>query len=299
MMTECPSADTLSRYAIGDLDDATSDDLERHLATCPNCEDSLAGFDSAEDSLIRHLPLAAATAPPAASDSPGWLAQLRNGPVELSVSDSQSPVAPISGSPAEFSSYELLGILGRGGMGVVYRARHRQLHRLVALKVLSPRLMATSEARRRFEREIRILGGLHHPGIVMATDANRIDGAAYLVMELIDGVDLARLVRTSGALSVPEACEAGRQIADALSAAHQTGTIHRDIKPSNVMVDHSGRIKLLDFGLAHLSEFSAESLDTSLGRLLGTLDYMAPEQADCERPLDARVDLLGLGATLF
>src|SRR5580704_620813 len=294
-----PPNEVLSRYAIGDLDDAASDDIERHLAVCLACEDSLARFDSAEDSLMRHLPLAAVQTPQAVSESPDWLAELRNGPLDLRTPGSEPRLSAMTGPPPEFSSYELLGVLGRGGMGIVYRARHRQLHRLVALKVLSPRLMATSEARRRFEREIRILGGLHHPGIVMATDANRIDGAAYLVMELIDGVDLARMVRVGGPLSVPEACETGRQIAGALAAAHQAGTIHRDIKPSNVMIDRLGRVKLLDFGLAHLAEASTESLDTSLGRLLGTLDYMAPEQADCERPLDARVDLFGLGATLF
>jgi hypothetical protein len=298
MTVECPSHELLSRYAIGELDDDASDDIERHLAVCPACEDSLAQCDSEEDSLMRHLPLAASQAVEPLSQPPGWLAQLRTGPLEaVTAAPALAPRA--SEPPAEFSSYELLGVLGHGGMGVVYRARHRQLDRLVALKVLSPRLMATAEARRRFEREIRVLGSLHHPGIVMATDANRIDGAAYLVMELIDGVDLARLVRQEGPLTIAEACEAGRQIADALATAHGAGTIHRDIKPSNVMIDRLGRVKLLDFGLAHLAEASTESLDTSLGRLLGTLDYMAPEQADCHRPLDARVDLFGLGATLF
>jgi Protein kinase domain len=298
MTVECPSQQLLRRYAIGDLDDDASDDVERHLALCPACEDSLAQCDSAEDSLMRHLPLAGALSVEMPAESPGWLAQLRNGPL-----DSAAPAPAVSpdaaGPAAEFSSYELLGVLGHGGMGVVYRARHRQLGRLVALKVLSPRLMATAEARRRFEREIRVLGGLHHPGIVMATDANRIDGAAYLVMELIDGVDMARMVRDGGPLTVAEACEAGRQIADALAAAHLAGTIHRDMKPSNVMIDRTGRAKLLDFGLAHLAELSTESRETSLGRLLGTLDYMAPEQADSERALDPRVDLFGLGATLF
>lgn len=298
MTVECPSAQLLRRYAIGDLDDDASDDVERHLALCPACEDSLAQCDSAEDSLMRHLPLAGALAGEAQSEPPGWLDQLRNGPLEPATS-AAAPSSRPAEPAVEFSSYELLGVLGHGGMGVVYRARHRQLGRLVALKVLSPRLMATAEARRRFEREIRVLGGLHHPGIVMATDANRIDGAAYLVMELIDGVDMARMVRDGGPLSVAEACEAGRQMALALAAAHRAGTVHRDIKPSNVMLDRLGRAKLLDFGLAHLTELSTESHDTSLGRLLGTLDYMAPEQAESEGVLDARADLFGLGATLF
>ena len=184
-------------------------------------------------------------------------------------------------------------------MGIVYRARHRQLNRVVALKVLHPRLTATVEARQRFEREIRILGSLQHPGVVMATDAGRIASAAYLVMEFIDGVDLARLVRRSGPLSPAEACAVGREMADALSAAHRAGAVHRDVKPSNVMIDRSGRVKLLDFGLAQLATLSADDPETSLGQLLGTLEYMAPEQARPEGQIDQRVDLYGLGATLF
>ena len=297
MTIECPADQVLSRYAIGDLDDASSDEVERHLENCSACADSVARFDSTEDSLMRHLPLAAAEAD-APGEKPGWLERLRNGPPEEHAS-AAVPSAVTENRPAQFSSYDLLGVLGRGGMGVVYRARHRQLNRIVALKVLHPRLTATPEARRRFEREIQILGGLHHPGIVMATDANRIDGAAYLVMELIDGIDLARMVRRGGPLTIAQACEAGRQMAEALAVAHQAGTIHRDIKPSNVMVDRHGRVKLLDFGLAHFAAISTESLETSLGRLLGTLDYMAPEQAESERPLDPRADLYSLGATLF
>jgi serine/threonine protein kinase len=296
----CPPAQTLRQYAIGDIDEAAGDQIEQHLAACSTCEDSVARFDTAEDSLMRHLPLAAGQSLDDPADPPGWLCRLRSGPpaagtLEIPSLERNGESGPL----AEFSAYEPLRVLGRGGMGVVYRARHRQLNRNVALKVLSPRLMATPEARRRFEREIQILGGLQHPGIVMATDAGRIGGAAYLVMELIDGVDLARIVRETGPLTVAEACEAARQMAEALAAAHQAGTVHRDVKPSNAMVDRQGRVKLLDFGLAHLAVLSAETLETSLGRLLGTLDYMAPEQAGAEQPLDGRADLYGLGATLF
>src|SRR5262249_55070632 len=150
-------------------------------------------------------------------------------------------------------------------------------------KVLHPRLTAAVEARQRFDREIRVLGSLHHPGIVMATDAGRIGAASYLVMELIDGIDLARLVRRSGPLSIAETCSVGRDIADAIAAAHRAGVVHRDVKPSNVMIDRTGRIKLLDFGLAHLATLTTDDPETSLGRLLGTLEYMAPEQAGPEQ----------------
>ncbi|HUG90375.1 MAG TPA: protein kinase, partial [Planctomycetaceae bacterium] len=206
MKTDCPADQALRQYAIGDVDDALADGIERHLAACSACEDSVARFDSAEDTLMRHLPLAAAEQSESFADPPGWLERLRTGPPTEGLRDIASPDRNgEAGSLAEFSAYEPLRVLGRGGMGVVYRARHRQLNRNVALKVLSPRLMATPEARRRFEREIQVLGGLRHPGIVMATDAGRIGGAAYLVMELIDGVDLARIVRQTGPLGVAEA----------------------------------------------------------------------------------------------
>jgi len=290
----------LRNYAIGDCDNATSEEIERHLAACPACEDTIAGFDSADDTLMRHLPLAAVGTQQTGSDRPGWLERLRSGPPADSADDvhsqaDQQPAASLGG----LSAYELLGVLGRGGMGVVYRARHRQLNRIVAIKVLSPRMVSAAEARRRFEREIQILGSLNHPGVVMATDAGRIGSAAYLVMELVQGADLARLVRRGGPLAVAEACEVGRQMAAALAAAHALGTIHRDVKPSNAMADGQGRVKLLDFGLAHLATLAAEHRETSLGRLLGTLDYMAPEQADSGQAIDARADLYGLGATLF
>jgi serine/threonine protein kinase len=299
----CPESDTLRRYAIGDLDDSDGQEIEAHLADCPVCEETVAQFDSADDTLMRHLPLVAAVAE--AGNEPGWLDRLRDGPPAGEASQlaahirSEPDDAGTDDSIGQFSAYELLGVLGRGGMGVVYRARHRHLNRPVALKVLSPRLTTAAEARRRFEREIHVLGGLHHPGIVMATDAGRAGGAAYLVMELVDGIDLSRLVRQGGPLSVAEACEVARQMADALAAAHQAETVHRDVKPSNVMVDRRGRVKLLDFGLAHLSILSNDSFETSLGRLLGTLDYMAPEQAVDQDRLDFRADIYSLGATLF
>ena len=122
--------------------------------------------------------------------------------------------------------------------------------------------------------------------------------AAYLVMELIEGIDLARLVRKHGPLSIEQATEITRQVAEALAAAHAANAIHRDVKPSNVMLDRNGQAKLLDFGLAYLSERAHKHYETSLGHVLGTLDYMAPEQAE-GKSIATSTDIYGLGALLF
>ena len=302
MASTCPPDDALRRYLIGDYPDEQGAEIERHLSECAACEDTLAGFDDTKDQLLRHLPLAAASKSEDSSQSrPAWLERLKKGLpdstpenriIERDATD--HPVNPFG----ELGSYELLGVLGCGGMGVVYRARHRQLGRSVAIKVVLPKLTSALNARDRFEQEIRILGGMDHPGIVMATDAGRVGPAAYLVMELIDGIDLARLVQQQGPLSVDQATELARQVAEALAAAHTATAVHRDVKPSNVMLDRDGRVKLLDFGLAHLSERANQHHETSLGRVLGTLDYMAPEQAD-GKPVQSSADLYGLGALLF
>jgi serine/threonine protein kinase len=296
LATPCPSFEELRRYSLGECDEPAGRRIEEHLNRCSACEETLADFDSADDTLVRHLPLAASADP--RSDA-AWLDRLRRLPhgqfpdeMEFLKNDEQPGAGDFLGS------YRLLACIGRGGMGVVYRAMHNQLDRVVALKVLSPHLVASAAARARFDREIQIVGKLEYPGIVRASDAGREGQVAYLVMEYIDGVDLSRLVRRGGPLNVPEACEAARQIAEALAAAHAIGAVHRDVKPSNVMIDRGGRAKLLDFGLAHLSAEVAADRETTLGRLLGTLDYLSPEQAEGE-PLDHRADLYGLGATLF
>lgn len=297
-MTQCPDKPTLQRYALGRTSEQLSDSVELHLADCRACDETLAMLDDTADSLLRHLPLAAneMRSPPELKQQPQWLQRLKGGPPEKR---NQAPDAAEIKPPLQgLESYELLEVLGRGGMGVVYRGRHRQLDRNVAIKIVSPRLVTAGDAAQRFDREIAILGKLQHPGIVMATDAGRVRGAAYLVMELVDGCDLANLVRRQGPLAVSEACEVARQVAEALAAAHAAGAVHRDVKPSNVMLDRSGRSKLLDFGLARASDIQDHQRETSVGRLLGTLDYMAPEQASGNAVSDS-ADLFGLGATLF
>lgn len=309
--TECPDKQILRQYLLGECPDSVSNDVERHLESCPACEDTIAQFDTSADTLMRHLPLAAAAASDSdrATKSPGWIDLLRQQPpadrppaISFAAPEKHQEAVQTEPDPPladGFANYSVLGILGRGGMGIVFLARHKQLNRKVALKVVRPDALSSEMAKRRFQREIQILGGLNHPGIVMATDAGIVGRGAYLVMEWIDGVDFGHLVRQTGPLAVDAACEAGRQIAEALAAAHRTGVIHRDVKPSNTMVDCDGRVRLLDFGLAHMTRQMQESGDTSIGRLLGTLDYMAPEQAEGENQVDARSDLYALGAMLF
>jgi response regulator RpfG family c-di-GMP phosphodiesterase len=198
-------------------------------------------------------------------------------------------------------NYRILERIGAGGMGVVFRAEHITLRRPVAVKLLAggehdPKLLG------RFLREARAVARLQHPNIVAAFDAGQAPGplpdappTPYLVMEYVDGQDLELMVQDQGAMDVTRACHVARQVADALREAHARGVVHRDIKPSNVLVTPAGVVKVLDFGLArHFSHRLTEP-----GMMLGTVGYMAPEQARDAASVDERADIYSLGCTLF
>ncbi|QDV84090.1 SUMF1/EgtB/PvdO family nonheme iron enzyme [Planctomycetes bacterium TBK1r] len=199
--------------------------------------------------------------------------------------------------------YRLLGNLGQGGMGRVFKARHERLDRIVALKVLTASKQERSAIKRRFRREMKALGKISHPNIVAATDGGVRDGIQFLAMELVDGVTFSQLLRYCRPLAIPDACELARQTAIGLAAAHEAGLIHRDIKPSNLMLalDHEGApvVKILDLGLASICDPDADRDElTATGQVIGTLEFMSPEQGLNSRDVDYRADIYSLGATL-
>ncbi|MEM6691747.1 MAG: protein kinase, partial [Planctomycetota bacterium] len=212
----------------------------------------------------------------------------------------QSSIHPHQEWPKQIGPYELVNQIGQGGMGAVFLARHAALGKRFALKLARNSEAHDRQLADRFDREITAAGGLNHSAIVDATDAGEVDGWQYLAMEFIDGADLGRILKGVDQWRVCDACEVIRQAAIALGHAHARGVVHRDIKPSNVMIRRDGAVKLLDFGLAQLSGWDDASVElTTVGRLLGTLDYMSPEQADRPESVDYRADLYSLGATLF
>jgi tRNA A-37 threonylcarbamoyl transferase component Bud32 len=211
---------------------------------------------------------------------------------------------PVDGSPPAlpcvFGEYELLEKLGQGGMGAVYKARHRRLDKQVAVKLVRPDVRNSSRFLARFQREMQAIGRLEHPHLVEAQHAGEHEGVLFLAMKLVEGVDLARLVRAQGPLPVADACELARQAALGLHHVHQCGLVHRDVKPSNLMLTSEGQVKILDLGIARLAGEGVENAALTQERTtLGTIDYMAPEQALDAAAVDGRADVYSLGCTLF
>ncbi|HEX2061779.1 MAG TPA: protein kinase [Thermoanaerobaculia bacterium] len=197
--------------------------------------------------------------------------------------------------------YEILGHLGAGGMGEVYRAHDSKLGRVIALKILPAELTANPEALRRFEQEARAASALNHPNIVTIYDVGHTDSIAWIAMELIDGTDL-RAMASKDPLTIKNALRIGVKIADGLAAAHDRGIVHRDLKPDNVMVTVEGFVKILDFGLAKqmraLTSDDTTVPHTSPGAVFGTVGYMSPEQA-MGKEMDYRSDQFSLGVMLY
>jgi tRNA A-37 threonylcarbamoyl transferase component Bud32 len=199
----------------------------------------------------------------------------------------------------DFPALEILEVLGEGGMGIVYKARQKKLDRLVALKVLPPEAAREPGFAERFEREARTLARLHHPHVVGVHDFGESNGLYYLVMEYVDGPNLRQVIR-EGSLSAAQALAIVPQICEALQYAHDHGVVHRDIKPENVLLDRAGNVKIADFGLAKLVQRAPVDLTlTRAGQVMGTLQYMAPEQYKAPDSVDHRADIYSLGVVFY
>ena len=197
--------------------------------------------------------------------------------------------------------YDILELLGSGGMGVVYRAYDREVGEAVAIKALRPDLgEIDATLLERFKQELRLARRITHRNVVRTYDLGEVDGLYYITMELVRGTTVAMLIREAGRLDVPATLTIGKQVCRALEVAHDEGVIHRDVKPQNLLVDHAGFLKVMDFGIARLAEHHSEPGRglTAAGVVVGTPQYMAPEQLFGE-PVDGRADLYATGAVLF
>lgn len=277
---ECPPANMLSDYALGHLDDSTLSEIDRHLRQCHGCQQRIATVWSGDrDSLISDLRAAAV---PIGSASGG--------------SESSEP---------QFETvrdYRLLRLLGRGGMGSVYLAKHERIGKLVALKLIKSERLQEEKTKARFEREMRAMGALEHANLVKAIDAGEHEGRMYLAMEYVDGASTGEIVRAMGQLSRQDACEIVRQAAVGLQYAFEKleAFVHRDIKPSNLLLGRNGEVKVADLGLVRAGNLFDDDVSlTATHSFVGTLDYTAPEQIDHVQDVDIRADIYALGATLY
>jgi len=225
------------------------------------------------------------------------LAEVSTG-TEAGQSEAPASAPPLEQVAAAFPQLDILGLIGQGGMGLVYQARQRHLERLVALKLMPQKPGADPTFGERFHREARVLARLNHPHIVAVYDFGRVEGYFYLLMEYVDGVNLRQAMR-AGRFSPEQALALVPRICDALQYAHDEGILHRDIKPENLLLDTRGRIKIADFGIAKLLGERKDLTLTASGAAIGTPHYMAPEQFERPQEVDQRADIFSLGVVFY
>jgi serine/threonine protein kinase len=331
----CPPESVLSEFGLGKLDAASADSISRHIETCPDCRQRVASLSG--DSFVGHLREGGGAAQRGAQRQrtyvPGEsLANAANSTDGSSTSNVGQPPSvvgredglPASSRPsddlagrglggsssvsappelANHPDYELIKQLGQGGMGTVYLAKNRMMDRFEVLKVISKSLLDRPGALERFQQEIRSAAKLAHSNIVGAYSVLRPGDLLVFAMEYVRGQDLAEVVKQRGPLPVANAAFYIHQVANGLQHAFEKGMVHRDIKPNNLMLAIEGKkhvVKILDFGLAKAtSEKGAETGLTKSGQMLGTPDYVAPEQTLDAHRADIRADIYSLGCTLY
>jgi serine/threonine protein kinase len=209
----------------------------------------------------------------------------------------QKPISPEQLAP-HFPQLEILECLGRGGMGVVYKARQKTLSRFVALKLLAPERVTDPKFAERFTHEARALAALNHPNIVTIHDFGQAGGFYYLLMEFVDGVNLRQAMK-AGRFTPEQALAVVPPVCEALQYAHTHGIVHRDIKPENLLLDKEGRVKIVDFGIAKMLGAGESGVVLAESQPAGTPQYMAPEQQTAPRQVDNRADIYSLGVVLY
>jgi serine/threonine protein kinase len=288
---EHPNPEQLSAFLLGQLTEAERAALAAHIEMCDLCCQALREIpDDAFTARIREANASAS------SDMDGSPARSRRD-------------QPLPKELLEHPRYQIGRFLGSGGMGAVYQAEHRLMDRVVALKIIHRDLSRHPRVLDRFRKEVKAAGKLQHPNIVTAYDAEQAGDLHFLVMEFVDGVSLAQLITRKGPLEIATACNFIRQAARGLQHAFEAGMVHRDIKPHNLMLTRKGQIKILDFGLARMASESLADLAlpdaegdpgrTRVGEIMGTPDFMAPEQIIDPTQADIRADLYSLGCTLY
>lgn len=305
-----PSLSQLDGYLLGRLTDADTDKVERHLAECAQCS-TLAVELEPRDSLVELLAAAGKVTLDQCVSTRGTMHTMHSCEVSTSIcgsvvdesgagksgqDDQDDHDEPVPPPLRNHCRYRVIRMLGRGGMGCVWLAEHLVLGRPVALKMLRGDWTLKTSTVERFDREIRAAAKLNHPNIATVHDAEQIGDSHFLVMEYVEGETLAEIV-SRGPLSVLDACRAIRDAAKGLAHAHAARLIHRDVKPGNMIRTPSGRVKILDFGLVVSPEEA--SMLTGPNLVMGTPDYIAPEQAEDPRAADERSDLYGLGCTFY
>ena len=275
----CPDPAELIDFALGKLPQEAIEAVTDHLESCLQCQSKVAELDQLADGFVAQL-RAGPQRSPFGDESERQdalaLAIAAGRKAPSGAAKAGEPISDEWSGLAELGEYRLLERVAQGGMGIVYRAVHTEMERVVAIKVLPRSRTEDDHAIARFRREIRAVARLNHPNIVQAYDARETTDGRILVMEFIEGLDLSELVRRCGALPIADACELVRQAAVGLHYAHEHGLIHRDIKPSNLMLANSGQVRILDLGLALLEGQDAAGACglTDEGQMMGTLDYM-------------------------